>query len=264
MKKIINGIAVFLTGSNNSKPIIFIHGFPYDHSMWQKQIEEFGNDYFCVSYDVRGLGESPTDDGQFTMEAFVDDLEMILDGLKLEKSILCGLSMGGYISLRAVERFQNKFSALILCDTKSEADNNEGKLKRAAAIRQINSGGFAEFVESFIRNCFSEKFINEQKEEYKKIVDRSKKNSPLGVKGCLLAMAGRTDTTGSLNKINLPTLLICGREDKLTPPDIMKSMSDKISRAKFSIVENAGHMSPVEQPAVVNKAIKDFLTEVKY
>lgn len=145
--------------------------------MWQPQIEELKKDYFCVSYDIRGLGESPANDGQFTMESFVDDLERIVDELKLYKPVLCGLSMGGYISLRAMERIQNKFSALILCDTKSEADNNEGKLKRASAIKQINSGMFGEFVETFVLNCFGEKFVRENNAEYRKVVDRSKKNS---------------------------------------------------------------------------------------
>lgn len=259
-KKVINNLSVFISEGKSINPIIFIHGFPYDHNMWHAQIEELSKDYFCVSYDIRGLGESPAGDGQFTMESFVDDLETLVDEMNLDKPVLCGLSMGGYISLRAMERMQNKFSALILCDTKSEADNNEGKLKRAAAIRQINSGKFYDFIESFVLNCFGEKFIKENNTDYRKIVDRSKRNNPAGVKGCLLAMAGRTDTTESLAKIKIPTLVICGSEDKLSPPDVMMSMADKIPNANFVLVEKAGHMTPFENPNAVNKAIKDFLT----
>lgn len=129
MKEIINGLSVFLEGSKKSKQIILVHGFPFDHTMWQSQIDVLSEKYFCVAYDIRGLGESPVGDGQYTMESFVDDLETVIDGLKLDKPVLCGLSMGGYISLRALERFENKFSAAIFCDTRSEADNNEGKLK---------------------------------------------------------------------------------------------------------------------------------------
>ena len=264
MEKDINDLKVFLSGRNNSKPIVFIHGFPYDHLMWKDQFEEFRKNYLCVSYDIRGLGESSAGDGQFTMETFVDDLERIIDELMLEKPVLCGLSMGGYISLRAMERFQNKFSALILCDTKSEADNNEGKLKRTAAIKQINSGKFDEFIEAFVRNCFSKRFVKDNSVNYRKVVDRSKKNSPVGVKGCMLAMLGRTDTTENLNKIILPTLVLCGSEDKLSPPDVMKSMSDKIPKASFVLIQNAGHMTPIEQPEEVNKAIKEFLEYVNY
>ncbi|MCW8804001.1 MAG: alpha/beta hydrolase [Ignavibacteriaceae bacterium] len=261
MKKTINNLSMFISGRSKSKPIIFVHGFPYDHNMWQAQVDEITTDYLCVSYDIRGLGESPAGDGQFTMESFVDDLEKIIEELKLNKPILCGLSMGGYISLRAMERFQDKFAGLILCDTKSEADDNEGKLKRAAALKQINSGQFNSFIESFVLNCFGEKFVKENNVEYKKVVDRSKTNNPIGVKGCLLAMVNRTDTTESLSKIKTPTLVICGSEDKLSPPDVMKSMADKIPKANFVLVEGSGHMTPIENPQEVNKAIKDFLSK---
>ena len=259
MKKIINGLSVFLSGNNESNVIVFVHGFPFDHIMWQAQVEKLSKEYLCVDYDIRGLGESTVGDGQFTMEMFVDDLEKIIDELKLSRPVLCGLSMGGYISLRAVERMQEKFSALILCDTKSSADDNEGKLKRAAAIKQINLGEFDSFIESFVLNCFGEKFVNENNSEYRKVVERSKKNNPLGVKGCLLAMAGRTDTTGNLPKIKLPTLIICGSEDKLTPPSVMKPMAEQIPNSEFVLVNNAGHMTPIEYPQVVSRAIKDFL-----
>jgi len=259
MRKTINGLSVFISGSNDSKAIIFVHGFPFDHTMWQEQVDDLSKNFLCVSYDIRGLGESPAGDGQFTMESFVDDLEKITDELKLEKPILCGLSMGGYISLRAMERMQNKFSALILCDTKSVADDNEGKLKRAAAIKQISSGEFNTFIESFVLNCFGEMFVKENSVEYRRVVDRSKKNNPIGVKGCLLAMVCRTNTTENLSKIKIPTLVICGSEDKLSPPDVMKSMANKIPNANFVLVEGAGHMTPIENPQVVNKAIRDFL-----
>ena len=136
-------------------------------------------------------------------------------------------------------------------------------LKRAAAINQINSGNFNSFIESFVLNCFGEKFVKENKEEYRKVVERSKKNNPLGVKGCLLAMAGRTDTTDSLSKINIPTLIICGSEDKLSPPNVMKPMAEKIPNSEIVLIDNAGHMTPIENPEVVNAAVKDFLTQNK-
>lgn len=263
VKKTINGLSVTLSGNIESKAIVFVHGFPFDHNMWNAQVDSLNNNYFCVTYDNRGLGESEIGSGQFTMEMFVDDLETIIDDLKIEKPVLCALSMGGYISLRAMERFQNKFSALILCDTKSAADDNEGKLKRAAAIKQINSGDFGNFIETFVTNCFGEKFIRENKTEFRQVVDSSKKNNPLGVKGCLLAMAGRTDTTEILNKINIPTLVICGSEDKLSPPTQMETMSKQIPKSEFVLIKDAGHMTPIENTETVNDAIQNFLAKNK-
>jgi 3-oxoadipate enol-lactonase len=261
MKKIINDLSVYLSGNNESKTILFVHGFPFDHTMWQTQVDEFSKDYQCISYDIRGLGESPAGDGQFTMESFVDDLETILDELKPNKPILCGLSMGGYLSLRAVERMQETFSAAILCDTRSEADNNEGKLKRAAGIKRINKEGLAPFAKDFITNCFGDDFKQNKKEELQKIIEKSSQFNPAGVKGCLLAMLSRSDTTINLGKINIPTLLICGEQDTLTPPPVMKDMFHRINKAEFVEIPKSGHMTPIENPQMVNKAIRDFLVK---
>jgi len=258
MKKTISGLSVFLEGSSKNKSIIFIHGFPYDHTMWKEQIDEFSNKYFCVAYDIRGLGESPVGDGQFTMESFVDDLEIIIDELKLDKPILCGLSMGGYIGLHALERFQEKFSAAILCDTRSESDSNEGKLKRAAAIKRINTEGLAPFAKDFITNCYGDLYKQNHKEDFEKRITKSSTFDPAGVKGSLLAMMGRNDTTEYLSKIKIPALVICGEHDALTPLAVMKPLAEKISESEFVIIKNSGHMSPIENPEEVNKVINKF------
>ncbi|MHB1685906.1 MAG: alpha/beta fold hydrolase [Ignavibacteriaceae bacterium] len=251
-------LSIFPVGDKKNSPIIFVHGFPYDHEMWNNQVTELSGKYFCVTYDIRGLGASPAGDGQYTMESFTDDLENIIAELNLNKPALCGLSMGGYISLRAVERMEEKFSALILCDTKSEADTNEGKLKRAEGVKKINTEGIETFVKVTVPNTFTGESIKNSN-RYQEILKRSLHSNPVGVKGCLLAMAGRTDTTSYLPKIKIPTLVICGEKDRLSPPESMKAMTDKINGAEFMLVPNAAHMSPVENPEVVNKAISYFL-----
>ena len=262
MKEIINGLSVFLEGNSKNKSIIFLHGFPYDHTMWKAQIDELSENYFCVTYDIRGLGESPVGDGQFTMESFVDDLESTITELKLDKPILCGLSMGGYISFRALERMEEKFSAVILCDTRSEADNNEGKLKRAAAIKRISTEGLAPFAKDFITNCFGDDYKKNHKDEFEKRIAKSSGFNPVGVKGSLLAMMGRNDTTEYLSKIKIPALVICGENDALTPPAVMKTLAEKINGAEYVVIKNSGHMSPIENPEEVNKALRDFLNKL--
>jgi 3-oxoadipate enol-lactonase len=259
MKRVINELFVYAAGNENNKSIIFVHGFPYDHTMWKTQIEEFSKNYYCIAYDIRGLGQSPAGNGQFTMESFVDDLETIINELKLDKPILCGLSMGGYISLRALERMPDKFSAAILCDTKSEADNNEGKVKRAAGIKRINNEGTAPFAKDFITNCFGDYFKQNRKDELEEIITASSNFDPVGVKGSLLAMLSRTDTTPFLDKVNIPTLIICGEQDALTPPAVMKEMQNKIKNAEYVEIKKAGHMTPIENSEEVNQAIKTFV-----
>ena len=167
--------------------------------------------------------------------------------------------MGGYISLRALERMPEKFSAAILCDTRAEADDNEGKLKRAAAIKRINAEGLAPYCRDFMATCFSEHFKNKHGGKLRKIIENSSRFDPLGVKGCLMAMVSRTDTGRALEKIEIPILLVFGEEDALTPPENMRGVFQKIKHAEFVEINRAGHMSPIENPGDVNKAIRDFL-----
>jgi pimeloyl-ACP methyl ester carboxylesterase len=255
-------LAIFTEGSSNNKAIVFIHGFPYDHTMWDKQINELKSNYFCVTYDIRGLGQSPIGDGQYTMESFVDDLEIIINELKLDKPVLCGLSMGGYISLRAVERNESNYSGLILCDTRSASDTDDGKIKRAENIKKINTLGVKHFISEFVPHCFSVKSITDSNEEYANVLNKSLNSNAIGVKGCLLAMSGRTDTTSYLSRIKIPTLLLCGEDDRLTPPDTMELMAEQIPNSHFEIVPDAGHMSPIENGSFVNNRIKRFLARI--
>jgi pimeloyl-ACP methyl ester carboxylesterase len=208
------------------------------------------------------LGESPIGDGQYTIESFVDDLEEIINELRLDKPVLCGLSMGGYISLRAVERNESNYCGLILCDTRSSVDTDEGKIKRAENIKKISTIGVKQFVNDFVPLCFAVKSITDSNEEYSKVLSKSLNLNAIGVKGCLLAMAGRTDTTSYLSKIKIPALLLCGEDDRLTPPDSMELMAEQIPGAQFEIVPGAGHMSPIENASFVNSRIKKFLSKI--
>jgi 3-oxoadipate enol-lactonase len=255
-----NPVVIFENGDTHNPAIVFVHGFPYDHQMWNKVIEGLSGDFYCVSYDIRGLGVSEPGDGQFTLEMFVDDLMFVLDKLNLNKPILCGLSMGGYIGLRAVEREEDKFGGLILCDTKANSDTDDVKLKRAMNVKRINEEGVQKFAADFIPTCFAPESIERLRDEYIKILGRSMNSNASAVKGCLIAMAGRTDTTAYLPKIKIPTMVLCGEKDKLSTPDAMKEMSDKINGAEFVIVPDSGHMTPIENPEFVIEKIRKFIS----
>lgn len=263
MKKTIGGLSVILEGNQKNRAIIFLHGFPYDNTMWEAQIAALSETYYCVAYDIRGLGSSAVGDGQCTMESFVDDLEMMLRELKVEKPpVLCGFSMGGYIALRALERMEKEFSAVILCDTIAYADDNEAKLKRSDVIRRINAKGLSAFTKSFVSKCYSDTYKKEHKELVDKRITKSTKFNSIGVKGCLLAMLTRNDTTAYLPSIKIPTLLLCGEHDMQTPAVRMQAMAEKIHGSEFVLIKNAAHMSVVENPTDSNEAIKAFLAKI--
>ncbi|MCF8240973.1 MAG: alpha/beta hydrolase [Melioribacteraceae bacterium] len=259
MRLTINSLAVYEYGNIKKQAIVFVHGFPFDHTMWEEQVKVLQDKYYIVVYDIRGLGESYVGDGQFTMEAFVNDLMSIINDFDLHKPVLCGLSMGGYIALRTIEKEQNKFGGLILCDTRAESDDDDGKLKRADVINTINVDGLAKFIDGFVPNLFAEETQKEKKELYDNVMRKCKSHNPLGVKGSLIAMLSRTSTVDFLPKIKIPTLVLVGAQDKLTPPPMMRKMAESIKKSEFGIAPRAGHLAPLENPSFVNDMIDGFI-----
>ncbi|MGD0591022.1 MAG: alpha/beta fold hydrolase [Bacteroidota bacterium] len=261
MKTLINDITVSYIehGSSQGLPVVFIHGFPFSRKMWEPQMLELPNDILAIAYDVRGHGFSDVGDGQFTIELFVDDLIVLLDHLGIEKAVLCGLSMGGYIALRAIERHPNRIKGLLLCDTKSEPDTSDEKIKRANSIKTIKSAGVSAFAENFVKAVFWPKTFEKNPGAIEFIKELVRANSALGICGTLLALASRTDTTQSLSSIDIPTCIIVGEYDLLTPPSCAQRMHEAIAGSELHILSNASHMSNLENIKDFNKRLTDFL-----
>src|SRR3989344_4164876 len=179
-------------GPSGKIPVVFIHGFPFNQAMWKPQVQAFKNAYHLITYDNRGHGQSEAGDGQYMIEFFVDDLMGLLDHLKIQKAVLCGLSMGGYIALRAVERTPERVCALVLCDTRCEADSNEAKLKRAAAIITVKEKGVPTFAEGVLKTVFAPKSFETRPQDVEAVRKMILSNPPLGISGALLALASRT------------------------------------------------------------------------
>jgi pimeloyl-ACP methyl ester carboxylesterase len=262
MDTIINGIKVKTYGEVTNQSIIFIHGFPFDHTLWNDVINELQDSYYCISYDVRGFGGSELNTGQYTMESYTEDLEIIIFELKLDKPVLCGFSMGGYIALRINEKQKRNYKALILANTATNSDNDEAKLKRANAISSIDTEGLEPFLDKFLSVAFNENFSKKEPQKIEEIKNKIMNINPLGIKGALLAMISRTDTTNSLKTINIPVLLITGENDKVIPQDTMTQMANKITNSTLVSLNNSGHMSMVEKPDEFNHAIRKFLETI--
>jgi 3-oxoadipate enol-lactonase len=261
MKKLINNIRIQYNqhGTSQLPPLVFIHGFPFSQKMWEPQMQDLPNDFSAITYDIRGLGLSDVSDGQYTIELFVDDLIALLDTLAVEKAILCGLSMGGYIALRTIERHPDRICGLALCDTKSGCDTNEEKIKRTGALKTIKSAGISSYAEGFVKAVFWEKTFEKNPKAVQFIKDIILSNSPLGICGTLLALAARTDTTQSLTTIRVPTCIIVGEHDLRTPPSVAKEMHNAIIHSELHVLSDAAHMSNLENVKDFNRTLKDFL-----
>ncbi len=263
MEEQINGIRLHYidVGVDSGKPpIVLIHGFPFSSEMWKPQIDFLKTKHHVIAYDVRGHGNSEDGDGQYTIEFFVDDLIALLDRLKIGKAILCGLSMGGYIALRAIERNPDRVAALVLCDTGPQADSNEVKIRRAANIKSVKMNGVKAFADSFVKAVFAPSSLKSKPFEVEAIRKIIEANSEVGICGTLLALACRTDTTDSLDLIHVPTLIMVGEEDKVTPPKLSELMDSKISGSDFRVLKGAAHISNLESPEDFNKHLGEFLS----
>ncbi len=255
-----NGTTLYYidVGQTSGPPIVLIHGFPLSHEMWANQIEVLKKVNRVVACDLRGQGRSEVGDGQFTLEFLVDDLIALLDHLKIDRTILCGLSMGGYVSLRAVVRNTERVSGMVLCDTKPEADSNETKLARGAAIKAIKKNGLDVYAQAFLKGALSPSSLRDLTlvETMAKII---RQNKVLGLCGTLLALAGRTDTTSFLPKIAVPTLILVGEQDTIAPPEHSRRMQSLIPNSELHIIPQAGHMTNMENPTTFNTHLLNFL-----
>lgn len=249
-------------GLREGLPVVLVHAFPLAHRMWEPQLAALSGEFRLVAYDVRGFGESDVGDGQYTMELLVDDLLAVLDGLAIERAVVCGLSMGGYIALRAAEREPARLRGLVLCDTRSEADSDEGKLKRAAAIRKVKREGVAAFAAELAPLLLGPTTRRARPELEARVREMIEANSPAGICGAQLAMAARTETTAALPGIGVPTLVLVGEEDGLTPPSDSEAMRRRIPGAEMATVPAAGHLSNLESPEAFTHHLRDFLRRV--
>ncbi len=263
MKADINGHSLnyVVQGADNGLAVVFIHGFPFNHRMWQPQLQALPRLYRAIAYDVRGHGDSDVGNGQYTVELFVDDLLGLLDHLAVDRAVVCGLSMGGYIALRAVERHPERFQGLILCDTRSEADTNEAKVKRSGTIAAVRSHGVAAFAGEFVKLVLAPRTLEANPSVVQITREMITGNDTLGVRGTLLALAARTDTTPALPDMNLPALVLVGEHDTLTPPADAESLADALPDAELHVIPGAGHMSNLENPAAFNERLLAFLGE---
>lgn len=261
MEAPVNGISVFYVdeGKHDALPIVFLHGMAFDHQMWQPQIQAFRDEFRVVTYDLRGHGRSGDGDGQFTYRHLADDLAALLDHLRIEKAVLCGLSMGGAIAFRAHELHPDRVRALVLCDTSCFADTNESRQRRELTILSIKKHGLRPFTDIFVPSIFAPSTFQRSPDVIASIRETILSSSPLGICGALLAQMGRTDTCATLEEIDVPTLFMVGSEDALTPPPVMEELHKQVSGSVFRIIPDAAHIPNLENPRAFNRELRAFL-----
>ena len=243
-------------------PIIFLHGFPFDKTSWQPQMESLKQTHRVIAYDIRGFGKSTAGKSAPTIRLFADDLIQFMDGLSINKAIVCGLSMGGYILLDAISRYPNRFEAIVLCDTQCIADSEETKEKRNQTILQIKANGLKSFAQGFIKNIFCQESSDKKKELVEKINQIILSTPFDSIVGTLGALTERENTCLTLDEIAVPTLILCGKEDIVTVPEQSEFLQDNIPDSTLYIIDKAGHLSNLEQSGEFNQHLTNFISGI--
>jgi len=261
---IINNLSVSYSdeGPVEAHVVIFIHGFPLNKSMWDIQLEALRDEYRVIAYDIRGHGDSDPGNEDFSIDLFANDLISFMDSLKIRKAVVCGLSMGGYIALNAIGNYPERFEALILSDTQCFADTPEVRENRLVAIENIKKNGLEEYAHESIKNLFAPVSLLSKDTEIASVREMIVNTSKLSIYNSLHALAIRKETSGILSDIKIPVLILVGKEDKITPPEMAESMHKKINGSQLNIIEHAGHLSNMENPFEFNYQIRKFISSV--
>jgi 3-oxoadipate enol-lactonase len=252
-----------------SQPVLLVHGFPLDHTMWEAQIEALSKQARVIAPDLRGFGQSPLGSVDpahgITMERYADDLAEFLDELNLgsdQPIVFVGLSMGGYIAWQFVRKYSSRLRALALLDTRALADTEDaraGRLKMAENVAEWGSRRVAEMMGPKLSAASTFKIKPEVIAAIRRVVENT---SPASIAAVQRGLAARPDMTSFLPKIRVPTLVIVGDEDAISPPAEMQAIAATIPNAEFVVILNSGHMTTMENPEAVNIALEQFIKRV--
>jgi 3-oxoadipate enol-lactonase len=255
----VKGNRVSYVDEGQGTAVVFIHGFPFTKETWDHEVNALKQKYRCIAYDVRGHGGTPGTLPEFSISQFADDLIDFMDALHIRRAVLCGLSMGGYIALHAVEKAPARFIALVLCDTQCKADTEEARDKRMRTISFIQENGLEKYADESVKSLFAPASLQVKKKEVDFIKNTILNSEPSNVCKTLMALANRKNTCPVLRGLTIPVLILVGTEDKVTPPAAAQFMHEQLSTAKLHTIAAAGHLSNLENPEEFMLQLELFL-----
>jgi pimeloyl-ACP methyl ester carboxylesterase len=246
-------------------PLLLVHGFPLDHTMWAAQLGALSAAHRVIAPDLPGFGQSPLPPGRdiMTMEHHADVLAALLDALGIDAPIaLCGLSMGGYIAFQFARTYRARLRALVLCDTRAAADTPEAAAGRQVTADRVLREGPAPLAESLLPRLLAPDTLHHRPHIVAAARAMMTASDPHGIAAASRGMAVRPDVTPFLRDIDCPTLVLVGEHDAISPPAEMRSLAAALPRAQFVEIAASGHLAPLEAPDAVNAAIAGFLAHL--
>jgi len=247
------------TEAGTGTPFVLLHAFPLDSEMWRPQWEALGSRFGIVAIDLPGYGQSPAQPG-WSVDSAADGVAEVLAKLALPRVVVGGLSLGGYVAMAFARRHADRLSGLILADTRSETDDAPGKDNRNRLIALTKEFGPSKVYEGMLPKVLCDETRAKRPAVVENVRAIAARQSADGVIGGLAALRDRPDATPELDRIAVPTLILVGEEDGVTPPAMSESMAKRIRGSKLVRLPAAGHLSNVENPAAFNAALTEFLS----
>lgn len=242
-------------------PIVFLHGFPHDRTLWAAQRVALAPQARCIVPDLRGFGHSSTH-GPYSMDQYADDVALLLDWLQLERAVVCGLSMGGYIAMALWRRHPDRVRAFVFCDTKAGPDTDEGRQRRDELAALVKQSGTRVIADAQLTGMVGSTTRERRPEVVAALRAMMGRQSAAGVIGALQALRDRPDSRDTLRTISVPSLVLVGEDDVLTPIKEARAIAEALpsaARVRLEIIAGAGHVPCLERPAATTHALSDFL-----
>ncbi|MEW4563693.1 alpha/beta fold hydrolase [Bremerella sp. JC770] len=250
--------------AGEGSPLVLVHGFPLDHHMYDDVFEPLAEQHQVIAIDLRGFGQSDGYREIVPMEMFADDIAAILDALEVTEQInFAGLSMGGYIAWQMWQRHRDRLSRLILLDTRAIADDEVQARARRMAAEAVLSAGMGDVPMNMLPKLLAESTISQKPDVASTLTEMILRQDPRGVAAAQRGMAQRPNVESWLSEITIPTLVISGQYDVISPPEEMKGFAAQIPGAQFVEIPDAGHMVPMESPAAMCEAVLPFCRDLE-
>ena len=246
-------------GDGPGDPLVLLHAFPLNGRMFEHQMETFSEGRRVVAPDYPGFGRSPRTPAQPDIRYYAEVVRGLLDRLGLERVVIGGVSMGGYVAFGCMRLFPERVSGLILADTRPDADSEETRENRKNMARRVADEGVEVLIELQMRRLLARDTLEKNEEVVEEVRTMILESSPGGVVAALGAMRERPDSTPLLEEIEVPTLVIGGEEDGISSPEVMGAMAEKIPDSRHVTLPRAGHLSNLDAPEGFNAALKEFL-----
>lgn len=255
---ICHGTKISYADQGEGEALILLHGFCGSSSYWEEVVPELARQYRCIVPDLRGHGATDAPEGPYTIEQMGNDVLGLMDELHIQKAVLLGHSMGGYVTLAIAEQHPERLQAFGLVHSTAYPDGEEAKEKRLRAVSTIRNDGIVSFVDGLVPGLFAPEHVKSFGEKVQRVKEIGYQTPPQGAAGAAMAMRERPDRRDVLSAASLPVLLVAGEKDAIVPPERMFT-SDKPNVVQHVIAE-AGHMSMYEAPGSLIQIIKEFMS----